>query len=192
MIILGDIHCNFNRVKEVCGQYPDHTVLQLGDFGVGFMPTQFIIDNSPPNLKFFTGNHDNRKEACKIPNFLGNFGECEDVFFVSGANSIDKDRRIEDVNFWCDEELTYAQGELCVEDWKKSTKKIIVSHDAPQTLVEKYMMIYDRSFTRLCLQEMVDVRKPDMVVFGHHHRKYRIDHNGVKYVGLRMDETFQL
>lgn len=192
MIILGDIHCNFNRVEEVCKQYPNQTVLQLGDFGVGFMPTKFIIDNSPPNLKFFTGNHDNRKEACKIPSFLGHFGECEDVFFVSGANSIDKDRRIVDVNYWEDEELSYRQGCLCMDSWKKSTKKIIVSHDAPQRFVQQFMLIYDASFTRSLLQEMVDVRKPDMIVFGHHHRKYRIEHESVQYVGLRIDETFQL
>jgi predicted phosphodiesterase len=192
MVILGDIHCNFNRVVEICKKYPDQTVLQLGDFGVGFMPTQFIIDNSPTNFRFFVGNHDNRTEACKIPNCLGHLGEYEDIFFVSGANSIDKDRRIEGVNFWSNEELTYEQGNLCLESWQKSNKKIIVSHDAPQNFVENYLLIYDRSFTRIILQKMVDIRKPDMIIFGHHHRKYNIKHDSIRYIGLGIDDVFEL
>lgn len=202
MIILGDIHCylsrvtrrvaNFDIVSKICKEYPDQTVLQLGDFGVGFIPTQFIIDNSPSNFRFFVGNHDNRTESLKIPNCLGDFGEFEEIFFVSGADSIDKNDRIVGLNYWVDEELSHEHGNLCVELWEKSNQKIIVSHDAPQRFVENHLLIYDKSWTRTILQKMIDIRKPDMIVFGHHHRSYRIQYDSVKYVGLKIEESFIL
>jgi len=191
MLILSDIHCNFNRVIDVCSK-TTQTVLQLGDFGSGFMPTGFIIQNSPKNLKFFCGNHDNRTEARKIPNCVGDYGELENVFFVSGANSRDKDNRIEGVSWWPDEELTYEQGNDCLALWASSGKKIIVSHDTTQSFVEQYLQIYDRSLTRNLLQSMIEVRKPELLIFGHHHRRYNVQSDGIHYVGLPMDAVYEI
>ena len=60
MIILSDVHCDFNHVINVCQRYVDQTVVQLGDLGIGFLRTEYVKENTPSNFRFFVGNHDNR------------------------------------------------------------------------------------------------------------------------------------
>ena len=192
MIILSDVHSDWNRVEEVCRLYPDQTVVQLGDLGIGFLKTEFVLANTPKNFRFFVGNHDNRTLANTMPACLGDFGEFENIFFVSGAHSIDRFDRIEGKSWWPDEELSYSQAMNCLTLWEKSDKDIIVSHDTTQSFVEKFMLIYDRSITRSLLQRMIEVRKPKMIVFGHHHRRYEVDHEGIQYRGVAAGGTFIL
>lgn len=192
MIILSDVHCDFNRVTEVCRLWPDQTVLQLGDLGVGFLRTEFILANTPSNFRFFVGNHDNRSLANTMPACLGDFGEFEDIFFVSGAHSVDRFDRIEGKSWWPDEELSYSQASACLDAWEASDKEIIVSHDTTQSFVEKFMLIYDRTITRTLLQSMIEVRKPKKIIFGHHHRRYDIQHDGISYHCLPINATMKL
>ena len=82
LIILGDVHCNINHCIDVSNNNPSKTIIQIGDFGVGFVPTKFLQESLPSNFKFFCGNHDDKKEAAKLSNYLGEFGEFNpDVFF---------------------------------------------------------------------------------------------------------------
>jgi predicted phosphodiesterase len=190
VIVLSDVHCDWNRVEQVCNLYPNDTVLQLGDLGIGFLRTEFVRENTPKNFRFFVGNHDNRSVANTLPACLGDFGEFEDIFFVSGARSVDRFNRIEGKSWWPDEELSYSQATACLDAWLRSDKDIIVSHDTTQSFVERFMLIYDRSITRSLLQSMVDARKPKMIIFGHHHRRYEIDHDDVQYRCLPINGTF--
>lgn len=192
MIILSDVHSDWHRVEQVCRLYTDQIVLQLGDLGIGFLCTEFVRENTPKNFRFFVGNHDNRTVANTLPACLGDFGEFENIFFVSGAKSIDRATRIEGKNWWPDEELSYSQASACLDAWEVSDKDIIVSHDTTQNFVEKFMLIYDRSITRSLLQRMIEVRKPKMVIFGHHHRRYEIDHDDIQYRGIVANGTFVL
>jgi len=192
MIILSDVHSDWNRVEQVCRLWPDQTVVQLGDLGIGFLRTEFVRENTPKNFRFFVGNHDNRDLANTMPACLGDFGEFENIFFVSGAKSIDQHDRIEGKSWWRNEELSYGQGSDCLALWEKSNKEILVCHDCPQSLVEKFMLIYDKCLTRDLLQRMIEVRKPKLVVFGHHHQSYDINFNGIKFRGLRINESFVL
>ena len=192
MIILSDVHSDWNRVVEVCRLWSDQTVVQLGDLGIGFLRTEFVLGNTPKNFRFFVGNHDNRTLANTMPACLGDFGEFENIFFVSGAHSIDKSDRLEGKDWWANEELSYGQASACLDAWEKSDKDIIVSHDTTQSFVEKFMLIYDRSITRSLLQSMIEVRKPKMVIFGHHHKRYEINHDGIQYRGLAINATFVL
>jgi predicted phosphodiesterase len=190
MVILSDVHSDWDRVLQVCRLYPDQTVLQLGDLGIGFMPTEWVANNSPKNFRFFVGNHDNRTVANTLPACLGNFGELEKVFFVSGAKSPDRFNRIESKDWWPDEELSYSQASACLDAWAKSDKDIIVTHDTTQSFAEKFLLIYDRTLTRSLLQSMVEVRKPKLIVFGHHHRDYNIRVDGIQYRGIETKCTF--
>lgn len=192
MIILSDVHCDWNRVEQVCRLYPDQTVVQLGDLGIGFLRTEFVLGNTPKNFRFFVGNHDNRDLANTMPACLGDFGEFENIFFVSGAQSVDRFDRIEGKSWWANEELSYGQASACLDAWEASDKDIIVSHDTTQSFVEKFMLIYDRSITRTLLQRMIEIRKPKMVIFGHHHRRYEINHDGIQYRGIVANGTFVL
>lgn len=192
MVILSDVHCDWNRVEQVCRLYPNDTVLQLGDLGIGFLRTEFVLNNTPKNLRFFVGNHDNRTLASTMPACLGDFGSFENIFFVSGANSIDRLQRLEGKDWWANEELSYGQASACLDAWEASDKDTIVSHDTTQSFVEKFCLIYDRCLTRTLLQNMIEIRKPKMVIFGHHHKRYEVDHDDIQYRGLAINATFVL
>lgn len=199
LIILGDVHGNILRCQDVALKNPNASIIQLGDLGVGFIPRE-IIERLPDNFSFFPGNHDNRKLAITMRNCLGHYGHflnrrgcgIGDIFFVSGADSKDKAVRTEGINWWPDEELTYSQGQNCIDDWAGSEAEVIISHDCPQVIAENYFLIYDRSRTRQILNTMIETRKPKLVVFGHHHRAFHVVHNGIEYYGLKIDETLNL
>lgn len=193
LIVLSDVHANILHCQDVALKNSDIPIVQLGDLGVGFVPYG-VIAGLPSNFYFFPGNHDNRKIAVTFDRCLGHFGPYfgESIFIVSGADSKDKALRTEGVNWWPDEELTYEQGQICVDEWAGSKAQVIVSHDAPQRLVEAFFLIYDRSRTRQILDAMIDVRPPKLVVFGHHHRPFHQHHKGIEYRCLKIDETISL
>ena len=206
MIILSDVHGDIETCERVAKEHPNETVLQLGDIGVGFNVPKFIghpyrydgkpvwqaVLNLPKNFWFFVGNHDNRSLASDLWNCLGNYGEFKDIFFVSGADSIDKDRRTLGVDYWPDEELNHQQASDCLELWEQSKATTIIAHDCPQRIAEGYMLIYDRSYTRNLLDAMVKARKPNLVIFGHHHRKLNISLDGTRYICLPVGETIKI
>jgi predicted phosphodiesterase len=189
-VVLGDVHGNLRRCDDVARRNSDKLVIQIGDLGVGFMPIN-LFDKLPRNFRFFCGNHDCRTLAHKLKAHLGDFGEFHDVFYISGADSIDRGLRTEGIDWWPDEELTYAQGQKAIEQWAASKAKILLSHDLPQSLAESHYLIYDRSRTRTILQAAIEARKPEMVVYGHHHKSFRTLKDGVTYVGLAIDEAFE-
>lgn len=191
-IFLGDVHGNLNHCLNLSHKNPNHTIVQIGDLGVGFVP-QDVFYRLPRNFTFFAGNHDNRQLCNKLPYCLGDYGDFRNrFFFVSGADSIDKDRRIEGVSWWPDEELTYQQSMLCLDEWSKSKTDTLVSHDCPQSFAEGHKLIYDKSLTRNLLQMMIEVRKPKRLIHGHHHRSHRATINGIEVIELGIDEPYEI
>ena len=189
-IFLGDVHGNLNHCHDLADKNPNSIIVQVGDFGAGLIPYNYLL-LLPTSFRFFPGNHDCRRIANELPHCLGDYGEAyERFFFVSGADSIDKNRRTEGVNWWRDEELTYQQAQDCLDKWTQSKVDILVSHDCPQLIAEGYKLIYDRTLTRNLLNAMIEARKPKMVIFGHHHRPMRLVHDDVQYIGLGIDEEF--
>jgi predicted phosphodiesterase len=208
--LLSDVHGDLALCKLICSQNPDRTVLQIGDLGIGnadstrglyddesaIITTAWLAPRAvaqlPSNFRFFVGNHDNRKEASKLPNCLGDFGDYNGLFFVSGADSYDKDVRVEGESWWPDEQLTYKQGMDALDAWKKSSSKILVAHDAPQHIVQKVLHVYDPTRTRQLLQMMVEARKPRLVVSGHHHRSFETTNKGTIFRGLGIGEELAI
>jgi len=191
IIILSDVHGNIRHIEKLCRKYKKRPILQLGDLGVGFIP-RAVVEELPANFYFFPGNHDNRSEAITYKNCVGHYGDWKGIFFVSGADSIDKEWRIEGVSWWADEELTYQQGQDCINQWEASKSEVIISHDCPQFIAENFKLIYDRSITRNLLDSMVFVRKPRLVIFGHHHRPFLQEFKGTEFRGLGIDEHITL
>lgn len=192
MLFLGDVHTNINFCKDLSNQNPDQIIFQIGDLGAGFVSTHFLINELPKNFKFIRGNHDCPQECPKIPNYLGDFGEFNKVFFASGADSIDKGYRTVGVDWWADEQLNYEQANACLAAWEKSNCRIIASHDGPHSLIHDLYGIRDASRTRKLLQAMLEIRKPDIWIFGHHHKPRTIKSNGVEFYALGIDEVLNL
>lgn len=209
VIFLGDVHGDMSHVRRVANQYPNKIIVQIGDFGVGtpqsnggqfdessrlgpgFIAPKYFL-NLPSNVKFFCGNHDCRVEANKLPMCLGDFGEAYGFFFVSGADSFDKDMRINGISWWPDEELNHEQSNKCLDAWAKSSAEVLVCHDCPQRFAENYLLIYERSHTRMLIDEMMRIRRPKLVISGHHHRKMVVNHHGIQWRGLDIRELFSV
>lgn len=191
-IFIGDVHGNLKRCHDACTKHPDATIVQIGDLGVGFI-FWGLIAKLPTNFKFFPGNHDKRQEALTLKSCLGNYGEVDGkFFFVSGADSIDKDERIEGVTWWPDEELTYKQADEALSLWEKSKAQVLVSHDCPQRLAQYNHLIYDTTITRNVLDQMIDVRRPKIIIYGHHHKSCHFDYEGITVKALGIDECWEL
>lgn len=189
---LGDVHGDVYRCMSVCNANPDNEVIQVGDLGVGWLHDSKIV-GLPSNFKFFVGNHDNRTLAETYPNCLGHFGEYKGkFFFVSGAHSIDKDRRIPGWNWWPDEELNVMQQNACLDAWEKSKTTVLVAHDCPQSIAQHCFMIYDKCSTRNLLEEMIKIRKPEIIICGHHHRKIDTRINDIHFICLGLNQDFTL
>lgn len=192
-IVLGDTHGDIQIVSKLAIENPDKTIIQIGDFGIGFMPISSILYIEQfNNIKFIAGNHDNRKFAKSIPNYLGDFGEFEDTFFVSGADSIDKNRRVEGVSWWNYEELNHQECNECIDAYKKSKTDIILAHDLPQSFVESYLLIYDATTTRRLLDELIKIRKPKLFISGHWHRSMNVTHKDIQFRVLDINEPYEL
>ena len=188
MVILSDIHGELEYANRVASKHGK--TLQLGDFGFGFR--EFGPFNK--NLYFFRGNHDNPALVKEHPKWVGDFGLFDNVFFVAGADSIDKSDRIEGVSWWRDEQLSYAQMQDAIDLYQRVKPRYVVSHDGPQSIVESMFGITDRSFTRIGLQHMLDVHVPKMWIFGHHHKSKTFVCQKTKgtFKCLKPDEVFIL
>lgn len=188
-IFLGDVHGNISYCAKIARRNPDCKIVQVGDFGVGFVSLEEINSKLPNNFHFFVGNHDNRQEAKKLSYCLGDYGEAFDgkFFFVSGADSIDKSLRTFGKDWWPDEELGYHQVNDCIEQWAKSKCEILACHDCPQSLVS-----YEPSFTRKLLQTMIEIRKPSLIIHGHHHFSGLFNVNGTTIKSLDIQEPYRI
>ena len=196
-IFLGDVHANISLCKQLAVKNPDKTIVQLGDLGIGFhkgnLPTFKNYLDLPDNFKFFPGNHDDRNACHKLPHCLGDYGEYLDkFFFVSGADSIDKPYRIENISWWRNEELSLKQQEDCLIKWTNSRIDTLVAHDIPQSFAEAYELIYDISATRNLLEVMIDIRKPKLLISGHHHSSKSLIHDDIEWHSLDIDETYSI
>lgn len=193
MIIIGDIHGRYKELNKLARNNKDQTILQLGDFGFGFGE---MYDYDPSliesNIRFFRGNHDSPELCNAHPQCLGDFGVFENIFFVAGADSIDKDQRIEGRDWWRNEELTHQQFNDAIALYEKTKPEIVVIHDCPQLICEGYFLIHDRSFTRMGLQSLLDIHRPKLWIFGHHHKHFVKDDSGTVFRCLPELQTYQM
>jgi predicted phosphodiesterase len=115
ILILGDIHGNFNYLKNqiTTKSIQDCIIIQVGDFGIGFSYedndtltlknlndflgekgiTMYTIRGNHDNPKYFDGNHiyDNLK---LLPDYTTLQIEDNNFLFIGGAISVDRSQRI--------------------------------------------------------------------------------------------------
>ena len=182
MIIVGDIHGEYEWLARLAKKEFPKKIVQIGDFGFGFRE---FPESFRSNLRFFPGNHDDPDAAIKHPNCLGRFGNQEDFFFISGADSIDKHDRIEGKDWWRNEELSYAEFQNALDLYEKVRPKIFLSHDGPQSVVKNLFGYDEKSFTRTALDAMLAIHEPELWIFGHHHSGREINIGRTKFICLK-------
>ena len=192
MLFIGDVHAYFERLdEEILGE--TQPIIQVGDLGIGFAddpyPTEF-----PPNFHFIRGNHDNPERCLKHPNYLGDYGHVSewDLYYISGAWSIDRAKRTPYVDWWPDEELGIAHLWNAVSQIETLRPRIIVTHDAPVSVIKTLFNKESETTTALALQDAFELHQPKWWFFGHHHRFQDMTIEGTRFICLPPLGTFTL
>ena len=220
MLLIGDVHGDIVKYQRLIKR--GRSSLQVGDLGLGFpdrdsarMTNMYrqmdARDTHHQYHKVLRGNHDNpdvfhgheytdefgkRHKILPLKSYLGDWGYLpdQDLFFMSGAWSIDKDWRTPLLDWWPNEEL-------CVEDLRQATElfirmqpRFVVTHDCPQFIYPMLIgkgVIYPNN-TALALDMMYLGHKPEKWYFGHWHQTKEILHkDGTLFRCLAEYEAYQ-
>lgn len=158
ILILGDIHSDFKFLKSMISEQDlrGYTIIQVGDFGIGFDPIN--DDNHLINLNKFLsewdcmlyairGNHDDPHffegyHVYSNLNLLKDYSQLQidgyNFLFVGGATSIDRLSLIKQMKlsksfgshyptYWKNESFIYDESEID----KLNNIDIVISHTAP-------------------------------------------------------------
>ena len=147
MVILGDIHGNFNLIVNFCRKNESKqpiNLIQLGDFGAGFSPdflddmeylnehlfeynvTLYVIRGNHDDPKFFDGKH-NWSNLKLLKDYTVLDLEGKKILLIGGATSIDRNHRTENISWWSDEIFR-----LDIKKIKKLKDiDIVVTHTTP-------------------------------------------------------------
>ena len=196
---IGDPHGKIDDlVRIVTTAYnskPRSQCICVGDLGFKRQVEQIRVQLGLYSEHFFCvpGNHDYIPWKDKWP-YLGDYHYFPDesIFTVRGADSIDKIHRIEGHDWFANEELTYQEGLLAYDEYVKVKPRIVVSHDCPQTVMTSLFGYTEKSTTRQLLEAMFEAHKPELYIFGHHHRNKDVNILGTRFVCLAELEIMKL
>jgi predicted phosphodiesterase len=181
---IGDVHGSMEEymaaISTIKAQEPEAKIIQLGDIIGGYK-------HPLPSVPFIRGNHDDPAICRQYPNYLGDFGVWEGIFFVSGAWSINEKDLTPMHNWWPDEQLNWQQSNECVRLFSEVKPKVVVSHDCPINVAYDFWKVTNRDNTKMLLQEMFDIHQPDLWVFGHHHKDMDRRTMGTRFVCVGCD-----
>jgi hypothetical protein len=149
--------------------------------------------------KVVGGNHDNYDIIGEWPHYLGDFGAVSlggvDFFFYRGAYSIDRQYRTVGRDWW-EKEQVGIEGFMKARDLYRQLKpRLVLTHDCPETISPRLLppgaTIYQNT-TGWALQELFNIHKPEMWVFGHYHVSKRMSVEGTEFVCLDELESLDL
>lgn len=188
---IGDVHGKFEEYHQIINE-TEHMTIQLGDLGLGFGLDHLFY---PKDKDYFIrGNHDNPEVCRNNKAYLGEYGYLKDynMFFVSGAYSIDKHLRTPGWDWWYDEEISNKSYNIIISKYKKDKPKILIAHCPPDDYMEQLFpncMKID-SNTGMLLSAMILEHKPEIMIFAHMHESIDVVIDGIRFVCLKELETF--
>jgi len=80
--------------------------------------------------------------------------------------------------------MNQKEMQNAIDQYIKDKPKIIISHDCPNIVRKYFFNISDKSLTTNGMQFMFDSYKPDLWIFGHHHKSKNEVIEGTKFVCL--------
>lgn len=186
-LLIGDVHGKINEYLKIINKTKFSTI-QLGDFGFKKQHNWHLknIDNSKHKILF--GNHDDYT-FLNENHSLGDYYSNDNYMCVRGAYSIDQHHRIENVDWWRNEELSYNEMIDAIDHYNTIKPKIMLTHDCPQIIRQHIFGITEKSITSNALQMMFENHQPDTWVFGHHHRSVDVVIKNTRFVCLNELET---
>lgn len=197
MLLIGDIHGEFEAYYKVLrlNHYPDS--IQIGDFGLGF-DVDHEYDELRKNVpdisshRFIRGNHDNPAKCREYPEYLGDYGFIKDkgIYYISGGFSYDLDFRVEGESWWPDEQIDKDKFDDILNDIFKCQPEIIISHECPSFAYRKFSYYPQReNHTADCMTKILFEYNPKKWVFGHHHVDRNFKLNGCDFTCLGIFST---
>lgn len=184
MLIIGDVHGQYNQYLQLL--IGEEKSIQLGDLGFDYTP----LANLPLTHRFIQGNHDNYD--IKDPHALGDYGQHEGFYYIRGAKSIDRNARVEGVDWWRNEELSYLEFSHAIAQYATTKPDIMLSHDCPHSVCLNHFGYTDHSPTRMALQVALEHHRPKLWIFGHHHKSLDVTIDGTRFICLNILESFRL
>lgn len=179
---IGDVHGNFNKYFQLINQ--TDLSIQVGDFGVGFVPMPNLTENN----RFIRGNHDDPSLCTTIKNYIPD-GTFEDgIMFLGGAWSIDRAWRTEGKDWWPDEELSIKELDYWIQKYDEYRPKIMVTHDCPDVVSPMLVNTAYKTRTGQALGAMFSIHQPKLWIFGHYHISRKIEMAGTTFICLDIDE----
>lgn len=143
LALIGDVHGKIGNYLAIVSKLRVPSI-QLGDMGLGdafFAPPHGADLPLLNGHRFLRGNHDS-PELCRAhPNYLGEFGleRKTGIFWISGAFSVDWERRLPSNSWWPDEELQDQQWEQLFAEYERIRPSFVISHECPAS-VNKFML----------------------------------------------------
>lgn len=196
--IFGDVHGKMYKYVPLALE-AEHTI-QLGD--LGFLDHyEYLGFLDPTKHRVLGGNHDDYSVRDGVfynqtPHFLGDYGVHNvpgvgDFFFVRGGHSIDKDQRTEGFDWFPDEQISYSNGIKALDEYVKVKPKIMLSHECPTSIIDRVSGFKKwngepilPSMTANLLEQMFEAHKPELHIFGHHHKSFDMVIEGTRFVCL--------
>ncbi len=202
--IAGDWHGNLTWAVSAVNEFDRagiDTILHLGDFGVGFkngdaylrVLNQILIKNKQTIYVTF-GNHEDYVRIAGMnvrddglieiaSNILGFprgyrwVWEGRSFVSLGGANSIDKEFRLEGISWWAEEQISMGDAYRTMDG---GFAEIMLAHDAPTgvPIPENHRSNWSREALAYAAQSsdtlraVVDVVRPTMFFHGHYHIYY--------------------
>lgn len=206
LVCIGDVHGKTHIYQKMLRQkYQGVRSVQLGDMGIGFKGVG--LHEMEMNHRWFRGNHDWPEKCRANTNYLGDFGGEPDtgLFWVAGAQSIDRQFRIEGVTWWPDEEMSYDELGRVFDLYRQVKPRVMLSHETPnkagEVLLRDLMGGYFfakagciRSRTAQALQNMLDEHQPEIWCHGHYHvdKEYTVPGYATKFVCIAELGTYEV
>lgn len=196
---IGDVHGKFRPFKKLI-KNAERSV-QVGDLGVGFKKYNYcrdlVWDTNPPhalmvkhNCKFIRGNHENPSVCRRHSQWIKDGTIENDVMYIGGAVSIDRAFRTEGIDWWADEECSYNEIQVMIDNYIIKKPRVMVTHDCPESIADVILSQFNRakygdpSRTRQALEVMRHYHKPEIHIFGHWHKDLDITIDGTRFICL--------
>ena len=193
MIVIGDVHCKVHEYQKMLHQYSGQRSIQVGDFGFYQEHLWHSQNVNPGQHKICFGNHDDQT-FLDSPHSCGNtmyFGDLR-LLTIRGAFSIDHSIMTTGLDWWPNEEMSYIEMNEAVGVYAELKPAIVVSHDCPGSIAKLFWGIDSNSITSKGLDAMFSIWKPELWIFGHHHKRVRENIDGTFFVGLKELEVYKL
>lgn len=183
IVIIGDVHGKRQEYCRLLDKY-EYTV-QIGDCDFEY---SHLSGYDPNKHKIIPGNHDNHNTVYNDPHCLGRFGHTVlnniPFFFMAGAFSIDRFYRTEGIDWFPNEELSYKEMWDALNLYDQIRPSLVLSHECPDIITRTYYNIHDRNNTRRCLEQMFEIHRPKMWIYGHWHRNTHYNVSGTDFICL--------